>query len=116
MPDPDTHRILGQLQGSLAAIQRQLADNERKASDSRDKVHRALRDLREDAQDTRHRTESLEKIIEQEVRPVVRSVVDWRSRALGGAVVLGAVGTVVLAILTMTKDALVDLWHALIQR
>jgi chromosome segregation ATPase len=116
MNDSETHRMLGELQGSLAAIQRQLINNEDKAREARDRVYEALREIRSDAQDTKHRTDSLERIMKEEVRPVVRSVVDWRSRALGGAVVLGAVGTVVLFILTATKDAIVDLWRALIQR
>ena len=113
--DPEIHRRLGELQGSLAAIQRQLVDNEAKASESRDKVYEALGRIRADAANTRHMAETSEKILEHEVRPVVRSVVDWRSRTLGGLFVLGAIGTAVLFILGLAKELLVDLWHALMR-
>jgi len=115
MSDPDTSRLLGELKGTMAGIQRQLADSETRATESREMVHEQLRDIRKDAQDTRARTAAMEKTLKEDVLPMVRSVDDWRSRALGGMVVLGAIGTVVLFILTLARDAILDIWRDLMR-
>ncbi|SDW78786.1 DUF1515 domain-containing protein [Roseicitreum antarcticum] len=113
--DPETHLRLGQLQGSLESIQRQLDAADAKAGENRAQVHQSLEALRADAQDTRARTAAVERTLQEDVIPVVRSVNDWRSRALGGMIVLGTVGTLVLFVLTMAKEAIIDLWRILLR-
>lgn len=51
--------------------------------------------------------------MEEEVRPVVRSVLDWRARTLGAVFVLGLIGSVVLFVFTAAKDLIIDLWRTL---
>lgn len=116
MMDPEVHRMLGQMQGTMASIQRQLAENEASARESRGVVYKSLQEIRENAQDTRRRTEALEKVIASEIRPVVRGVLDLRSRALGATMVLGILGSAILLVLTAARDAVTDIWRALFDR
>lgn len=111
--DPETNRMLGKLQGSVEAMRQQLQQAEDKATANRAQVHASLEALRADAQDTRSRTAAVERTLQKDVIPVVKSVNDWRSRALGGMVVLGFVGTIVLFVLTLAKEAIIDIWRAL---
>lgn len=116
MNDPQTHQLLGQLRGQMEAIQRQLTDSEAKASESREKVYESLDEIRTDAQDTRARTEALEAVVREEVRPVVRLVRDWRSRALGGMAVLGVIGAFILLILGAAREAIIEIGRAIFMR
>ncbi len=104
--------MLGVLQGSLTGIQKQLDEIERKASHSRAIVHNQLEDIRLEAAETRRRVESVETAIEKEVRPVVRSVVDWRSRAAGGLLVLGVIGAALTAILWALWELILEGWRS----
>lgn len=116
MNDPQTHQLLGQLQGKMDAIQRQLVDNEAKASEGRDKLYRQVSQTRTEVQDTRARTEALELAMRDEVRPVVRLVRDWRSRALGGMAVLGLIGAFILLILGAAKETIIEIGRAIFAR
>lgn len=116
MNDPETHRLLGQLQSSVQSIHARLADSETKASESREKVYKQLAETRSDVQETRTRTEALETVMREEVRPAVRLLRDWRSRALGGMAVLGVIGALLLLILGAAKEVIIDIGRAIFGR
>jgi ElaB/YqjD/DUF883 family membrane-anchored ribosome-binding protein len=112
----ETQRLLGQLLGRLESIDSALQAANEDAKNSRDKMHDALREIREHAQETRHRLESLERVVTDDVQPVVNGVLNWKSRAVGAAAVLGFVGTVVVFLVTQTKDLLAAVWQTMIGR
>lgn len=116
MNDPETNRLLGQMQATLAQIQRQQGDSESRAAESREKVYSALREIREEAQDARSRIEQIERVVQDEVQPVVRSVLDWRSRWLGALAVLGVIGTLLAFMFTAAKELVLDIWRLLVSR
>lgn len=116
MTDPETNRQLGQMQATLAQIQRQQADSESRAAESREKVYTALREIREQAQETRGRIVQIERVVQDEVQPVVRSVLDWRSRWLGALAVLGVIGALVAFMFTAAKELVLDIWRLLVNR
>lgn len=111
MSDESINRLLGEVKGQLNAMQQQQTEGERKASESREAVFGALRELREDAQKTRHRTEVLEQVMKHEVRPVIKGVLDWRSRAVGGMAVITVVGMAVIGMFTVARDVIFEMWR-----
>lgn len=108
-------RTLGRLMATMEALAQQIAQNEERAAASRRETARQLERIISDASETRRRTETLEGVMTDEVRPVVKSVVSWRSRVLGGMVVIGVVGTVVFGILTAAKDVLAEFVRAVVR-
>lgn len=116
MSDPETHRILGQLQGTMASVQRQLATSEEKATESRSRMHRQLEDIRTDARDSKTRLEAVERQLKDDIKPVIRTVLDWRAQWIGAMCVMGVIGSAVVFLLTQAKDALADAWKAFIGR
>lgn len=116
MNDHATHRLLGEMVGKLEAVEKALSENEERARESREKVYSALEEIRSDAQDTRKRVGSMETTLEDEVKPVVRGVLDWRSRAIGAAAVLGLIGSMLVLALTAAKELVLDIWRLLVNR
>lgn len=116
MSEQDVKLLLGQLIAKLDGVERTLSDNDRHAKDSREKVYKALEDIRTDAQATRTRLDSIETTIDQEVKPVVKGVLDWRSRAIGAATILGFIGTLMVLALTAAKELLLDIWRLMVNR
>mgnify|MGYP003783521787 CR=1 FL=1 len=116
MPDPDTNRLLGELKGAVDAMQRQQDAEAAKASASRARVHQQLEEIRAEAQRTRTRTETLERVMDSEVRPVVRGVLDWRSRGIGALAVLGLVGTALMVLVTSAWEMIMEAWRGIIGR
>ena len=116
MDDHETHVLLGEVRGKLSAIQQQLEGNESEAAKSRDALYDQISNARKEVQEIRSRTVALEAVMQEEVRPAVRMIRDWRSRALGGMAVLGVIGTLILIILGAAKEAIVDLVRAIIAR
>lgn len=116
MTDPETHRLLGQMQATLAQIQGQQADSEKRAAESREKVYTALREIRTEAQEARSRIVQIERVVQDEVQPVVRSVLDWRSRWLGALAVLGVIGTLIVFMFTAARDLVLDIWRLIVSR
>lgn len=97
----------------MIAMQRRLEEEARKSSESRARVHQKLEDIQSEAQESSQRISAVERVVEEEVRPVVRSVLDWRARTLGSVFVLGLIGSVVLFVFTAAKDLIIDLWRTL---
>lgn len=116
MSEPETQRLLGELVGRLSSIEQTLKDENNSAKDSRAAVYKALREIREGAQDTRHRVAQLEKIMADDVQPVVKGVLDWRSRAIGAAFVMGIIGSALIYFITSAKDLIIAAWQALVAR
>ncbi|MGY6703164.1 hypothetical protein [Roseinatronobacter sp.] len=116
MSEPETQRLLGELVGRLSSIEQTLQAENQSAKDSRAAVYGALREIREDAQDTRSRVAQLEKIMEDDVQPVVKGVLDWRSRAIGAAFVLGVIGSALIYFITSAKDLIIAAWQTLVAR
>ncbi|MCC5960531.1 MAG: DUF1515 family protein [Rhodobacteraceae bacterium] len=113
MSDSETQRLLGALDARLSSIEDTLRTANNDSRGSRAAVYDALREIREDAQDTRHRVAKLEQIIAEDVQPVIKGVRDWRSRAIGAAFVLGFIGSALIFLITSTKDLVIAAWQAL---
>ena len=116
MSEPETQRLLGELVGRLSSIEQTLKDENNSAKDSRAAVYKALREIREGAQDTRHRVAQLEKIMADDVQPVVKGVLDWRSRAIGAAFVMGIIGSALIYFITSAKDLIIAAWQTLMEK
>lgn len=116
MSEQDVKLLLGQLIGKMEAVENTLKESEARAKDSRERVYKALEEIRTDAQATRSRLDSIESTIDQEVKPVVKGVLDWRSRAIGAATILGFIGTLMALALTAAKEMLLDIWRLIVNR
>ena len=116
MNDHATHRLLGELVGKLEQVEKALGENEERARESRERVYGSLEDIRSEAQDSRKRLDAIEATLEDEVKPVIRGVMDWRSRAIGAAAVLGLVGSLIVLALTAAKDLVVEIWRLIVNR
>ncbi|WP_333828298.1 DUF1515 family protein [Pararhodobacter sp.] len=116
MSDPTLHALLGELKGQVSSLQSQMAKSEDDATKSRKALYTQISDMRSEVQDTRLRTAALEVVMENDVRPAVKMLSDWRSRALGGIAVLGIIGAVILLILGAAKDAIIEIGRAIFGR
>lgn len=116
MSEQDVKLLLGQLIAKMDAVENTLKDSEAHAKDSREKVYRSLEDIRTNAQSMNTRLVSVESTIENEVKPVVKGVLDWRSRAIGAGIVLGLIGSFMVLALTAAKELLLDIWRLLVNR
>lgn len=116
MSDIETHQLLGSLIAKMDGLASSAAESEQQARESREKVYQALEDIRADAQASRTRLDSIEDTLEKEVKPVVRGVLDWRSRAIGAAAVLGLIGSMVVIAFTAAKELLLDVWRLMVSR
>lgn len=109
--DPETNRLLGELRAGIASLQRHTDEEARRAADSRARVYQRLDAIQTETQDTRQRLGAVETVIDREIRPVVRGVLDWRSRWTGAVFVLGLIGSGLLLLVTVAKDLALDLWR-----
>jgi len=118
-----TNLLLGEMKGSLAALKedlerrdKQAEDRDREASASRRVLYREMEKTRSEVQDTRTRTEALEKIMKEEVRPMVRLVKDWKSRWIGGLAVLGVIGAALPLLVGAAKETIIEIGRAIFGR
>lgn len=116
MSDTETQRLLGALIAKIDQVERHLSESEQNAKESRKHVFDALELIRSDAQATRTRLDSIETSLDSEIKPVVKGVLDWRSRAIGAATILGFIGTLMVLALTAAKELLLDIWRLMVNR
>jgi chromosome segregation ATPase len=115
MTDHDINRALGKLQGSLSAIQEQLSNNERHASSSRSKMYEMLKQnydevhaLKSELQNNQRRIAILEKFVDDEVKPFVRTVTGWKSWLTGAVAVVVVLGGVAVFFITLAADVIAN--------
>ncbi len=114
--DLATHRLLGELNGKLAGIEKSLKSNDANARDALENLHHAVQDIRNHSQQNGQRLDNVERVLEIEVRPVVRGVLDWRSRAVGALAVIGFIGTAIIFAITAAKEVVLEIWRVIVDR
>lgn len=123
MSDRETHRLLGELKGNVAALRAQLVEADKKteardkeASSSRKALYTQMEQTRSEMQDVRSRVEAQEIIMKEEVRPMVRLVKDWKSRWIGALAVLGVIGAALLLVIGAAKETIIEIGRAIFGR
>jgi hypothetical protein len=104
----EINRTLGELVGTLKAMQKQLEDDRTLSTASRKSVYERLDAIHSDSTATAARVKTLEDAMKSEVLPVVRAVVDWKSRIIGAVFVIGALGTAIVFAVTYGKDIVIE--------
>jgi len=108
MSDPDLSQRFGHLEGLMTAISRQMSESDREASASRAKLYAKVEKLAVEMQETRSRVQVIEKTLDADVRPVIRSVTDWKARAAGGVLVIGIIGSALMAAVWALWELVLD--------
>lgn len=116
MTQPEIYTALGKIQAQLEAQSAKLDETATESRESRRLVHRALEEIRTDAQITRARVEGIETEMKEKVRPSLVRLDDWKSRALGALAVLGLIGTAAIAFMGLAKDMFLDIWRLIVSR
>lgn len=116
MSDHATHRLLGELIAKIGVLEDALKESETRSRDSRERVYGQLESIRADVSESRRRLDVIDSALDDEIRPVVSGVLDWRSRALGAVMVLGFIGTLIVLALTAAKELLLDIWRLMVSR
>lgn len=108
MTNAELIQKFGHLEGMMAAIIKQLSEADKDAAASRAKIYTKVDHLMIEMQDTKSRVKTIEQTLDQDVRPVVQSVTDWKARAAGGLLVIGIIGSVLTA-------AVWSLWELILE-
>jgi septal ring factor EnvC (AmiA/AmiB activator) len=104
---PNTAAAVAALSATMEALAERVKDDNAATQQHLAKINAGLAKISDTLATADDRIKSLERDM-QEVKPVAMQVRDWRAKALGGLMVLGALGSVVLFMWEALKSRVVE--------
>lgn len=99
----DMSRALGQVEGQLKALIKQVAESQQSSSDGRATLYTAIDDLRSGVQSMQSEVKAMDGRLKA-VEPIVSELSRWRERGIGVLIFLSVAAAALGALITALWD------------